>query len=207
MYLKPGMSMRTKYEWESRDFLKRLDKTAVKTSRYVWHITHNSYSLNWQIAVEGLFCPRNYAVFAHNNIDHFAGTFPYFLDWDLFEREDRISSAHFRNYSFWRIDTRLADLVWYADPNMVQDTKALCLGENSFVCALQSVPNYALKLFQHDPNRFVNRNSVISKGDGVTSVRGIGTDFDSLRPHIKINSYIQYCAQKNPNFLKHQYGF
>jgi hypothetical protein len=207
MYLKPGMTMRTKYEWESRDFLKRLDKTAVKTSRYLWHITDNYPSLNWQIAVDGLICPRNYAVFAHNNVDEFADTFPYFLYWDCFELEDRISSVHFRFYSFWRIDTRLADLVWYADPNMGIDEKALGLGKNSFVCALQSVPNYALKLFKHDPNRFVNRNPIICKSNGVTSVRGIETDFDSLRPHIKINSYIQHRAQKNPNFLKHQYGF
>lgn len=187
-------------DFERRDFLKRINKEPVKTSRYLWHIRYNDYSSDFQIAAKGLLCSENYAVFAHNNVAEFYTTFPYFLDsWDLFKTIEIKYSTQFSLYSFWRIDTRLTNFDWFVDPNLGVETKCMEISEDSFVCTLNSIPNYALKLFKYDRERYINRRPIVTFGDGVASVKAIRSDFDTLRPDVKINNYITQI-KNNPKW-------
>jgi hypothetical protein len=185
------------------NFIGRLEQKPVQTSRYLWHITRDYYYRDLTIAAYGLLCPENYAVFAHSNIFNFSYTYPYFMDsWD-FELIELEHSCQFSAYSFWRIDTRLANVDWFIDPNMFDDVQSeSCKSEGfnykNYVCSLNNIPNYALKLFKYDRDRYAYKRPFITRGDGVVSVRPYKNDFDSLVPDIKINKYIQWRNKNIP---------
>ena len=106
------------------NFIGRLQQKPVQTSRYLWHIKYGVYDTDLQIAAYGLKCPKKYAVFAHSNIFSFMKTYPYCLDiWD-FEIQTIDFCRQFDIYSFWRIDTRLANVDWFIDPNMFDDVQS-----------------------------------------------------------------------------------
>jgi hypothetical protein len=174
-------------------FLGRLDQTPIKTSRYLWHITYDFHERNLSIAANGLVCPDNYAVFAHSNLYKFKYTFPYFLDIDdiFFGADDLMKGYEFSLYSFWRIDTRLANVAWFQDPNMLED--AIGFSKPSYyVCTNNNIPNKALKLFKFDLSRYSSQRPFITSGDGVASVRPYRNDFDSLVSDRSINDYIDW---------------
>ena len=179
------------------NFIGRLKQKPVKTSRYLWHIKYEHYDTDLQIAAFGLKCPKKYAVFAHSNIFNFNYTYPYFLDsWD-FEIQTIDFACQYSIYSFWRIDTHLANVDWFIDPNMFDDVQSeSCKSEGfnykNYVCSLNSIPNYALKLFKYDRDRFAYKRPFITRGDGVASIRPYRNDFDSLVPDTKMNNYIQW---------------
>ena len=174
------------------NFIGRLEQKPVKTSRYLWHITYDYDDRDLTIAAYGLLCPENYAVFAHSNIFSFMQTYPYFLDFWDFEIQTIKLCCQFSAYSFWRIDTRLANVDWFIDPNMVGDAKSEGFNYKNYVCSLNSIPNYALKLFKYDRDRFAYKRPFITRGDGVASIRPYRNDFDSLVPDAKMNNYIQW---------------
>jgi hypothetical protein len=173
-----------------------LDQTPVKTSRYLWHITENNETTNLYIAAKGLVARKNYAVFAHNNIYKFNYTYPYFLDINEFNNDNLflVDGYQFTEYSFWRIDTQLANTNWFIDPNMADDYLfyAPNLSPKNYVCSLNNIPNKALKLFNFDRNRYVNKSPFISYYSGVATIRPYKNDFDSLVPDYAINNYIQW---------------
>ncbi len=174
------------------NFIGRLEQKPVQTSRYLWHIKHNHYDSDLRIAAYGLLCPENYAVFAHSNVFTFNHTYPYFMDFWDFEIQSLDLYSQFSAYSFWRIDTRLAKVDWFIDPNMIDDAKLEGFNYQNYVCALHNIPNYALKLFKYDRDRYVTKRPFITRGEGVASVRPYKNDFDSLVPDAKINYYIQW---------------
>jgi len=185
------------------NFIGRLQQKPVQTSRYLWHIKYGVYDTDLQIAAYGLNCPKKYAVFAHSNIFSFMKTYPYCLDiWD-FEIQTIDFCRQFDIYSFWRIDTRLANVDWFIDPNMFDDVQSeSCKSEGfnykNYVCSLNNIPNYALKLFKYDRDRYAYKRPFITRGDGVVSVRPYKNDFDSLVPDNKINKYIQWRNKNIP---------
>ena len=174
------------------NFIGRLEQKPVRTSRYLWHITYERHYRDLQIAAYGLLCPENYAVFAHSNVFSFNGTYPYFMDFWDFEIQTLDLSCQFSAYSFWRIDTHLANVDWFVDPNMLDETQIDGFNCENYVCALNNIPNYALKLFKYDRDRYVSKRPFITRGEGVASVRPYRNDFDSLVPDAKMNNYIQW---------------
>jgi hypothetical protein len=174
------------------NFIGRLEQKPVRTSRYLWHIKFDRYYSDLQIAAYGLLCPENYAVFAHSNVFSFMQTYPYFLDFWDFEIQTIDLCCQFSAYSFWRIDTRLANVDWFIDPNMVDETHIDGFNCKNYVCSLNNIPNYALKLFKYDRDRYVTKRPFITRGNGVVSVRPYRNDFDSLVPDDKMNDYIQW---------------
>jgi hypothetical protein len=174
------------------NFIGRLEQKPVRTSRYLWHIKYDRYYSDLQIAAYGLLCPENYAVFAHSNVFSFMQTYPYFLDFWDFEIQTIDLCCQFSAYSFWRIDTRLANVDWFIDPNMVDETHIDGFNCKNYVCSLNNIPNYALKLFKYDRDRYVTKRPFITRGNGVVSVRPYRNDFDSLVPDDKMNDYIQW---------------
>jgi hypothetical protein len=179
------------------NFIGRLKQKPVKTSRYLWHIKYEHYDTDLQIAAFGLKCPKKYAVFAHSNIFNFKHTYPYFLDCWHFELDTIDFACQYSIYSFWRIDTHLANVDWFIDPNMFDDVQSeSCKSEGfnykNYVCSLNSIPSHALKLFKYDRDRYAYELPFITRGDGVVSVRPYKNDFDSLVPDTDINKYIQW---------------
>ncbi len=182
----------------SDNFISRLEQMPVQTSRYLWHIKYNHYNSDLRIAAHGLIRPDNYAVFAHNNIFNFDLMYPYFMDIWEFETQTLERCSQFSTYSFWRIDTRLANVDWYIDPNMFEDSKSGGFNYKNYVCALHNIPNYALKLFKYDRDRFVSKRPFITRNEGVASIRPYRNDFDSLIPDVNINNYIKWRSQNIP---------
>jgi hypothetical protein len=174
------------------NFVGRLEQTPVKTNRFLWHIKYGSYQSDLRIAAHGLIRPENYAVFAHNNVFSFNITYPYFMDlWELDVQTIR-SSRQFSAYSFWRIDTFLANVDWFTDPNMKEDSGIFGFDFKNYVCAIKDIPNYALKLFKFDRDRYVTKRLFVTSSNGVASVRPYKNDFDSLVPDVKMNEYIKW---------------
>jgi hypothetical protein len=174
------------------NFVGRLEQTPVKTNRFLWHIKYGSYQSDLRIAAHGLIRPENYAVFAHNNVFSFNISYPIFMDlWEVDLQTIR-SSRQFSAYSFWRIDTFLANVDWFTDPNMKEDTEILGFDFNNYVCAIKDIPNYALKLFKFDRDRYITKRPFVTHINGVASVRPYKNDFDSLVPDDKLNSYIKW---------------
>lgn len=182
----------------TQNFLGRVQKTPVQTSRYLWHITYEHYDRDLEIAAYGLLCPENYAVFAHSNVFSFNKTYPYFMDVWEFDIEEIEHSCQFSAYSFWRIDTRLANVDWFVDPNMMDETHIEGFNCKNYVCSLNNIPNYSLKLFKYNRDRYVSKRPIITRREGVASVRPYRNDFDSLVPDIEINNYIQWPSQNIP---------
>lgn len=185
------------------NFIGRLQQKPVKTRRYLWHIKYEHYDNDLQIAAFGLKCPKKYAVFAHSNIFNFKHTYPYFLDCWHFELDTIDFACQYSIYSFWRIDTHLANVDWFIDPNMFDDAQSeSCKSEGfnykNYVCSLSSIPSHALKLFKYDRDRYVSKRPFITRGDGVASIRPYRKDFDSLVPDAKMNNYIQWRNQNIP---------
>lgn len=180
------------------NFIGRLEQKPVRTSRYLWHITYEHHYRDLQIAAYGLLCPENYAVFAHSNVFSFNGTYPYFMDFWDFEIQILDLCCQFSAYSFWRIDTHLANIDWFVDPNMMDETQIDGFNCKNYVCSLNNIPNYALKLFKYDRDRYVSKRPFITRGEGVASVRPYRNDFDSLVPDVEINNYIQWRRQNIP---------
>jgi hypothetical protein len=180
----------------TENFLARLDQTPIKTSRYLWHITYDFHERNLSIAAHGLVCPNNYAVFAHSNLYKFEYTYPYFMDiWDIFfDGNYPMKGYEFSMYSFWRIDTHLANITWFQDPNMAEDAIGFSK-PTYYVCTNNDIPNKALKLFKFDLSRYSSQRPFITRGDGVASVRPYRNDFDSLVPDRSINEYIDWRVQ------------
>lgn len=177
----------------TNNFMARLDQTPLKTSRYLWHITYDFHERNLSIAAHGLVCPNNYAVFAHSNLYKFEYTYPYFLDtWDIFFNGNYpMKGYEFSMYSYWRIDTRLAGVQWFQDPNMLRDD--ICMTKPShYVCTNNNIPSKALKLFKFDLSRYLSQRPFITRVDGVASIRPYRNDFDSLVADRSINDYIDW---------------
>ena len=191
-YLKKGEIMNAQKSVLTDNFIGRLKQKPVQTSRYLWHIKYGHYDTDLQIAAFGLKCPKKYAVFAHSNIFNFQYTYPYFLDFWDFEIQTIDFCYQFSIYSFWRIDTHLANVDWFIDPNMVGEAKSMGVSYQNYVCTLNNIPSYALKLFKYDRDRYAYKRPFITRGDGVVSARPYKNDFDSLVPDIKINKYIQW---------------
>jgi hypothetical protein len=175
------------------NFIGRLDQTPISTGRYLWHITYDSNYSNLSIAANGLVCPKNYAVFAHSNLYKFEYTYPYFLDtWDIFFGGNHpMKGYEFSMYSFWRIDTLVAKVKWFQDPNMLEDAVGFSK-PTYYVCTNNNIPNKALKLFKFDLSRYSSQRTFITRGNGVASVRPYRNDFDSLVPDKSINEYIDW---------------
>ena len=182
----------------TQNFLDRVQKTPVQTSRYLWHIKYDSYNSDLKIAANGLLCPKNYAVFAHTHNFGFNDMYPYFMDFWDFDIQVLDLECQFSAYSFWRIDTNLANVDWFIDPNMKEDSELLGYNYKNYVCTLNSIPNYALKLFKYDRDRYVTKRPFITRGNGVASVRPYRNDIDSLVPDVEMNNYIQWRNQNIP---------
>ena len=161
---------------------------------------------DWLIAKNGLICPANYAVFAHNRLASFDAMFPYFLDvWDFHSDMFLVEGYQFTAYSFWRIDTQKAGVNWYVDPNMKTDAELLGFNPYNYVCSIQSIPNSALKLFTIDRPRYVDMSPTLMVGNGVVSIKPYTTDFDALKPVRKINHYLAKISKQAVWFAVNRY--
>lgn len=156
----------------------------IKPNRFIWHVKLNDKSSDLSIAVNGLICKENYAVFAHNGLKSFGDMYPYILDvFDFTFASMQFEAFDFINYSYWRIDTSALDFTWYIDPFMRSDHKVYCTSNASFrnfICTPNTIPPHALQLFVFDLEKYSNEQPFISYGNGVASVRPRRTDFDSL---------------------------
>jgi hypothetical protein len=163
----------------------------IRPSRFVWHVSAPYNDLS--IAAYGLECPENNAVFAHNNLKSFDDMYPYFLDfWDIDFREISIDGIQFCQYSYWRIDTSKLNINWYVDPEMEGDCSISCINSNprNFICTPNSIPTYALELFEFDYSLYKNRPPFLTRGDGIVSASPRRTDFDCLVPEKEgVNEY------------------
>jgi hypothetical protein len=182
----------------TNSFKSKLSGGPVRTNRFLWHISYNHNMLNLFIANDGLICPENYAVFAHNNLTNFNDSYPYFMDlYDLNYGDICYPGMQFLDYSFWRIDTfKIKQSDWFIDPNMELDYLIYCNTEIvrpiNFVCTFNSIPNYALELFTIDVERFNNQKSFIKRSNGVANCSPYKNDFDALIPDYSINNYIKW---------------
>lgn len=177
------------------NFLKKVDKKPIKTSRFLWHVTYNTKSMNLFIAAYGLIRADNYAVFANNKLDCFGMMYPFCIDFH----------CDYTEYSFWRIDTSLLNVDWFIDPNMRNDLNILTGKAHNYVCSLQSIPNYALKLFHVNPFRLLHEEPFIRHNDGVVSISPYRNDLDALVPNKKINNYISWRSQNVPSVGKNNF--
>ena len=171
-----------------------LDKP-VFHNRFLWHVTYDSHDLNWLIAKQGLIPPYLGGVFAHNRLTDFENMYPYFddrYDWRLSRMA--FDGTLLRVYSFWRIDTRLCDNVWYIDPAMIQDAKYLGVSSRHYLCTPQAVPPAALRLYHYDDANFMSRNPRIYYKNGTAHIRPVRDDFDTLAPNEEVNRYIRSKA-------------
>jgi len=187
------------YLWDG--FRDRLNRRAIKTTRYLWHVTDNNPEVNLSIASEGLICDKDYAVFAHNNVQDFNALFPYIftskLSWMGCEEHDKFNAL--LRFSFWRIDTSLVDGEWYVDPNMERDlhrVRGLKVTSSNFVCTLVNVPPAALKLFQIDFERFFCKKPTVAVRAGVTSVYMPRRDFDCLRLDRDVDRFLNWKKER-----------
>ena len=182
----------------TNSFKLKLSGGIVKTNRFLWHISYNFNSINLLIANNGLICEDNYAVFAHNNLANFKDSYPYFIDsYDINYADICYPGIEFLSYSFWRIDTfKLKHGDWFIDPNMEQDYLVYCnkkiVKPINFVCTLNTIPNYALKLFTLDVERYNSKQSFVKFSDGVANCSPYKNDFDALKPDYEINNYIKW---------------
>ena len=165
------------------NFIARLDRKPIATNRYIWHVKYEHYASDLLIAKNGLICPANFAVFAHNNATSFDNLYPYFLDkWEMGRNWFLIDGFQFTAYSFWRIDTLKANTQWYLDPNMTIDAEMLGFNPQHYVCALNPIPSSALKLFKINLSHYANMPVKLKKGNGVVSVSPFSSDFEALEP-------------------------
>jgi len=182
----------------THNFRVRVSKQPIKTSRFLWHVSYNYNSTNLYIANEGLLCEDNYAVFAHQYVASFNDTYPYFLDlWEWDYNAVSYPGKDLLQYSFWRIDTfKLNQFDWFIDPNMEDDYLCHCntkvISPINFVCTLNTIPNYALKLFTLDIDRYNSKQSFVKFSDGVANCSPYKNDFDALKPDYEINNYIKW---------------
>jgi hypothetical protein len=180
------------------NFRSRVKKEPIKTSRFLWHVTNNDCSTNLFIANYGLLCEDNYAVFAHQNVANFNDTYPFCIDSIDFNLNSMpFPGAEFLGYAFWRIDTyKLNQFDWFIDPNMENDYTFYCntnvINPLNFVCTFNTIPNYALKLFTLDIERYNSKQSFVKFSEGVANCSPYKNDFDALAPEYKINNYIQW---------------
>lgn len=154
----------------------------VKPDRFLWHVTWGHTSSDLSIAQIGLRKPKDYAVFAHNQLTDFNDMYPYFMDcWDFDNRLVRTEYSPFYNYSFWRIDTKIAKVPWYIDP--------YCASEPfidqplHYLCTPNPIPKEALKLFKFDLKCYVERTPYIHYSNGAAHISPIFSDFDTLKPN------------------------
>lgn len=183
------------------DFRNRVVKSSVITNRYLWHIRDSIYQDDYQIALEGLTCSKNFAVFAHNNIQSFEHTYPLYIDKKRFWEIDNIFQI-LEKYSFWRIDTRLANTIWYKDPNMEGDIDYFNLSKvkNAYVCSFNDIPSTALKLYRFNTLHYLNKKKIkILYSNGVGSIINNSNDFETLLPCQLINKYLSW-KQKNLSY-------
>ena len=183
-------------QYESKlthNFRSRVNRTPVVTNRYIWHIGKLNDDTNYQIAAEGLTCYSNFAVFAHNNITCFDHTYPVFIDRNIFW--DGPIFPLLENYSFWRIDTQVAQVDWFEHPNMQEEISVYGLSTKkaSYVFSFNTIPNTALQLFHFDTKTYFKRKSFrVVSSNGVTSIVHTINDFATLLPVIHINNYIAW---------------
>lgn len=182
----------------THNFRSRVSKQPIKTSRFLWHVTYNHRSTNLYIANNGLLCEDNYAVFAHQYVSNFNDTYPYCLDSNDFNFNSMpYPGTEFLGYAFWRIDTfKLNQFDWFIDPNMENDYTFYCntsvISPLNFVCTLNTIPTYALKLFTIDIERYNSKQSFVKFSDGAANCSPYKNDFDALTPDYEINNYIKW---------------
>jgi hypothetical protein len=131
--------------------LRHFLKQKIVPERYIWHITKKNKLKDYSIAKEGIVAPNYYGVFANNQMISLHEFFPICMDiYDWWEK------IYLPSYSFWRIDTHKLNFEWYIDPFMKDDlewfisvTKTDYVCEN-FICTPNSIPNYAIELFEFD---------------------------------------------------------
>jgi len=161
--------------WKS----KREIGSPVKTGRFLWHITYRSTLEDFSIARDGLLCPDEGAVFAHDGLKRFMDMFPWILDfWDM--RDYAVEGAQYNMYSFWRIDTRIAGLQWYRDPFMAEDADAYGVNPRMYVCTPNPVPPAALRLYEFDLDRYLKPLVRVWIEEGVAHIGGNRGDFEGL---------------------------
>ena len=188
-------------QYESKlthNFRSRVNKAPVATNRYLWHIGNMHDDTNYKIAAEGLTCYLNFAVFAHNNITCFDHTYPVFIDRNIFWEGPVFPLLE--SYSFWRIDTQVAQVDWFEDPNMQEEISVYGLSTKkaSYVCSFDTIPNTALQLFYFDTKTYFKKKTFkIAQSIGVTSIVHSVNDFATLLPVTHINNYLAWkIAQK-----------
>lgn len=176
----------------------------IKPARFVWHVKYNNKISDLNIANNGLLCPKNSGVYAHNKLRHFSDMYPWFIDtYDYIGTHWSIKGQEFLMFSFWRIDTSKLDLTWFVDPAMINDVYVYCdtrvTKANNFIFTPNPIPNYALKLFTVDLDRYLSEKSFIKYHQGTASVSPYRNDFDSLLPEYPINNYIDWIIGNKEN--------
>jgi len=167
----------------------------LKPARYLWHIKYRSHQSDLRIARQGLLRMDGNAVYACNGLRFFNDMYPWFLDaWEV--RHLPIEGIQFASYSYWRIDTRIANTPWFVDPFMAEEYhvcrwNSSCKPRN-FICTPNNIPNAALRLYSFDLDRFLQRKPVIQRRQGAVSVVYHDNDFETLVPDKEMNDYIRW---------------
>lgn len=170
----------------------------VNPPRFLWHVKHAGRSSDLNIARFGLLKPKDYAVFAHNQLENFNDMYPYFMDSRDFETE--VTGAEFYDYSFWRIDTQIANVPWFIDPYC--EDEPFIASPIHYLCTPNSIPKEALKLFNFDLDNYLKKEPKFKLKNGVAHIYGIRTDFDTLVPNPLYETIarkllvIQHCREK-----------
>jgi hypothetical protein len=183
------MVEKPKIDWKDDSFIERLSPNPVKTARFLWHIYEKDRAKDLSIAVYGLICPPNYAVFAHNHCCSLFDTYPFMMD-ALMECLMGGELPKFSQYTFWRIDTQKLNFDWYFDPNLYP-SQPRDPHKIDYVCTPNHIPNSALKLFKFNEKRF-QETGFIREVNDVFSYTPYHSDFDVLIPDHKMNSFIEW---------------
>jgi hypothetical protein len=170
----------------------------VKPERFLWHVTWEYHSSDLSIAQIGLLKPKDYAVFAHNGLTDFNDMYPYFMDcWDFDNRLVNTELSPFFNYSFWRIDTKIAKVPWYIDPYCASEP--FIEHPLHYLCTPNPIPKEALKLFKFDLNCYLKRTPYVHYSNGAAHISPIYSDFDTLKP----NPIYENMARKLAEISQH----
>ena len=123
----------------------------IKPDRYMWHLTREScrdsiskFGLERRLCGDKPLCGDN-GIWAHNNIIHINQFYP--MTWDGI-----YSNANYRDFDFWRIDTKLCNSNWKMDPYMTPLKLNYKTNEwryaIKYLVTKDSIPPEALKLYQ-----------------------------------------------------------